>query len=394
AHNLRLIAATLGKEKQSFLYPIAIFSGNVKFWNGKEYIKDDTSKIFEHNEDEEKLAREHNRILVTPVGDYLDTVEKEEELVLVLADAMECHNAILTKCRLLHRDISVNNILVVRKFEGKSVRRPVKGLLIDFDHAISIDQQSSGYATRSGTLPFMSIHNLEGHESQRTALDDWESLLYVICWLGTYGINHADNRHIKKDEADEISKWRTGSMTAIAKSKRIQMDSLRNFRLTILAGFQDRYELLKILADAIYEALFQHKGCKGAHIPTQRKSGNPFESDIAGGSLPSEQYFAKQSDRDPLVLRKENEKDIIRTLLTTTQNASQRAQRNLEARAANEGNTSAPAYLELSTPKTLTMRNWASAMVVTSRNRLASEGMENPASSSLRQISGNHIKYH
>ncbi|KAJ2541905.1 hypothetical protein EV175_006103, partial [Coemansia sp. RSA 1933] len=131
-------------------------------------------------------------------------------LVLVLADAMECHNAILTKCWLLHREISVNNILVVREFESRSVRRPVRGLLIDFDHAIYIDQQSSGYATRSGTPPFMSIHNLEAHESQRTALNDWESLLYVICWLGTYGLNHADSRHIKKDETNEISKWQTG----------------------------------------------------------------------------------------------------------------------------------------------------------------------------------------
>ncbi|KAJ2530583.1 hypothetical protein EV175_007287, partial [Coemansia sp. RSA 1933] len=183
----------------------------IRLWNGKEYVKDDTSTIFEHNEtEEEKLTREHNHIFVTPVGDYLDTVNNEEELVLVLAGAIECHNAILTKCRLLHRDISVNNILVVRKFEGKSVHRPVRGLLIDFDHAISIDQQSSGYATRSGTLPFMSIHNLEGHESQRTAFDDWESLLYVICWPGTYGINHTDNRNIKEGEADEISKWRTG----------------------------------------------------------------------------------------------------------------------------------------------------------------------------------------
>ncbi|KAJ2559303.1 hypothetical protein EV175_000413 [Coemansia sp. RSA 1933] len=241
AYNLRLIAATLGKEKQSFLYPKAVFSGSVMFRNGKECVKDDTSKIFEHDEtEEEKLTREHSRIFVTPVGDYLDTVENEEELVLVLADAMECHNAILTKCRLLHRDISVNNILVVRKFEGKSVRRPVKGLLIDFDHAISIDQQSSGYATRSGTLPFMSIHNLEAHASQRTALDDWESLLYVICWLGTYGVNHRDRETVKHNKVAPIEKWRSGSMPIIANEKRTQMHNLDTFRSNILAGFQDQ----------------------------------------------------------------------------------------------------------------------------------------------------------
>ncbi|KAJ2552942.1 hypothetical protein EV175_003119 [Coemansia sp. RSA 1933] len=190
----------------------------------------------------------------------------------------------------------------------------------------------------------MSIHNLEGHESQRTALDDWESLLYVICWLGTYGVNHADNRNIKEGEADEISKWRTGSMMAIAKSKRTQMDSLRSFRSTILAGFQDQYVLLKILADAIYQALFQHKGCEGALIPKMQVV-NLFELDTEEDvhNLPSDQPSAEQPSCDPLVHRKENEEDIIRTLLEAIKRASAAAQTRLARRAANVGTTSAPA---------------------------------------------------
>ncbi|KAJ2400106.1 hypothetical protein GGI23_002245 [Coemansia sp. RSA 2559] len=176
---------------------------------------------------------------MAPVGHHIHSVENEAELVLILADAMKCHNTILTKCELLHRDILINNILVIRNKE--STCRPVNGLLIDFDHAISVKQELSGNAARLGTLPFMSIHNLEQDRSRRTALDDWESLLYLVCWLRTFGINSADSSDVKKDKAEEISRWQSGDMQKIAKQKRTQMDSLELFKKTILVGFQERY---------------------------------------------------------------------------------------------------------------------------------------------------------
>ncbi|KAJ2513200.1 hypothetical protein GGI11_004484 [Coemansia sp. RSA 2049] len=219
ARNLRLISEKLAGMELDFLYPKAESSGDVILSEG---IADNTHAIFsfDNDEKEKKLFRVHRRIVMSPVGHYLNTVHNEEELVLAVADAMECHNAILTKCRLLHRDISVNNILVVREFKERSVRRPVRGLLIDFDHAISIDKESSGYATRSGTLPFMSIHNLMGHDSKRTALDDWESLLYLVCWQATFGINNADRKDVKADRiVAEILKWRDGDMVDIANEK-------------------------------------------------------------------------------------------------------------------------------------------------------------------------------
>ncbi|KAJ2546454.1 hypothetical protein EV175_005595, partial [Coemansia sp. RSA 1933] len=129
---------------------------------------------------------------MSSVGHPLNTAENEEELVLVLSDVMVFHNDIFKHCKVLHKDILVNNILVVRDFEGKSASRPVERLLVDYDHAIRMDQQFSSYSRRSRTLPFMSIHNLEAHESQRTDLDDCESLLYIIGWLVTFGINKPD----------------------------------------------------------------------------------------------------------------------------------------------------------------------------------------------------------
>ncbi|KAJ1780693.1 hypothetical protein LPJ62_006122, partial [Coemansia sp. RSA 2167] len=120
------------------------------------------------------------------VGEPLESVQSIYELVVVIYDVMRCHMGILKHCQILHRDISEANILVRRDDTG------VHGMLIDFDHSIDITDE--GYAVRTegaGTRPFMSINNLEDNSTKRTALDDWESIIYILCWLGTFGWNRA-----------------------------------------------------------------------------------------------------------------------------------------------------------------------------------------------------------
>ncbi|KAJ2641580.1 hypothetical protein GGH99_008893, partial [Coemansia sp. RSA 1285] len=116
------------------------------------------------------------------IGKPLKHINSVPELICVMADAMECHWEIYKRCGILHRDISTNNIL----FTGSGSR--IKGMLIDFDHAFCEgDKNAVRRFERTGTLPFMSVNNLEGEIKMHTVLDDWESLLYILCWLGTYG---------------------------------------------------------------------------------------------------------------------------------------------------------------------------------------------------------------
>ncbi|KAJ2759813.1 hypothetical protein H4S06_002044 [Coemansia sp. BCRC 34490] len=224
-HNLQLITEKFSGKDVGFSYPWAISSGSVKFKDGSKYITNDTSVIYGYDDgDKEHIYRVHCHIVITPVEHFIKSVRNEAELVFVLADAIECHNAILIECELLHRDISVNNILVSCN-EGKSSHhRPVRGLLIDFDHAISVNQQVSGNGARSETLPFMSIHNLEGARGKHTALDDWASLLYLICWLATLGINSDDRDGMDDEIVEEIDKWRYADMSTIARAKCNHMD--------------------------------------------------------------------------------------------------------------------------------------------------------------------------
>ncbi|KAJ2511028.1 hypothetical protein H4217_007582 [Coemansia sp. RSA 1939] len=335
AHNLRLITEKLSGKDVGFSYPRAISSGSVKFKDGSKYVTDDTSVIYGYDDgDKEHMYRVHRRIVITPVGHFIKSVRNEAELVFVLADAMECHDAILTECGLLHRDISVNNILVIRN-EGKSPhRRPVRGLLIDFDHAISVDQQVSGNGARSGTLPFMSIHNLEGARGKRTALDDWESLLYLICWLATFGINSDDRDGMDDEIVEEIDKWRYADMSTIARAKRNHMDSFANFNRLVLSGFQGKYEILKVLAIDIYNALFQHKGCEGAFHGERETATASNKYDIAINKIVKNmqgiQSHNSQPGSDPLISRDNYKPQILANLLEATRDAAKACEKLLD----------------------------------------------------------------
>ncbi|KAI8318785.1 hypothetical protein GQ54DRAFT_299889 [Martensiomyces pterosporus] len=106
---------------------------------------------------------------------------------------------------------------------GAAVRSPldgtVHGALIDFDCAISVGVDRKARPERTGTLPFMSVLNLEANWFEHTELDDWESLLYLVCWLATLGINKEDRISVRSGGKGHgglrICGWRHGLMSSI-----------------------------------------------------------------------------------------------------------------------------------------------------------------------------------
>ncbi|KAJ2850007.1 hypothetical protein IWW36_002235 [Coemansia brasiliensis] len=204
-------------------------------------------------------------------------------------------------CGILHRDISVGNILAVCTGPGPD---GLHGLLIDLDSAIRTDGvERTARAERSGTLPYMSIANLENLDEDRTALDDWESLLYVVCWLATFGIRSEDRRSL--DESLSISLWNTNEVDA-AKAKRGHMDDSRIFEGKIVTAFQPRYELLEDFAIGLHQMLFQHPDCEGALFdPRENKKPSML-------GLKKKNPLPKV---DPLVRRSKHVDTIINNLM-------------------------------------------------------------------------------
>ncbi|KAI8319216.1 hypothetical protein GQ54DRAFT_299525, partial [Martensiomyces pterosporus] len=179
--------------------------------------------VVDADEDTEHACIPHRQLVVavmSPCGETLDSVRSADELIVVLADAMRAHGEIMRRCNLLHRDISTNNILVVRSPLDGSVH----GVLVDFDCAISVGVDRKARPERTGTLPFMSVLNLEANWLERTEIDDWESLLYLVCWVATFGINKEDRISVRSGGKDlkglRIYGWRHGLMSSIPENKR------------------------------------------------------------------------------------------------------------------------------------------------------------------------------
>ncbi|KAJ2654620.1 hypothetical protein IW148_006318 [Coemansia sp. RSA 1199] len=269
----------------------------------------------------QQLLRAHRRIVTSPVGHSIKTVQNEAELIIVLAEAMQCYSSVLSKCGILHRDISTNNILVVRDGKDKIPR----GLLIDFDFAVTVDtHERSARPEISGTMPYMSIANILNLDTPRTALDDWESLLYVVCWLATVGISSSDHVADAKLTELPIRQWRTGTTKMIARAKRTHMDSARSFQSDIVEEFYEEYELLPCFAIALYKALFGNENCPGA-IPGLDNSEDDDSSDGDSGDKPTD------GPKDPLVKRGAHVDEIVANLEKVLDNFKCKAQAALKA---------------------------------------------------------------
>ncbi|KAJ2776093.1 hypothetical protein H4R18_005856, partial [Coemansia javaensis] len=205
----------------------------------------------------EPALRVHKRICTRGVGKPFKTIESVPELISVVADVMECHTAILERCGILHRDLSTGNILV-RRDENERAR----GMLIDFDHAIRTNNKGHvPHAERTGTWPFLSINNLENvdpfrHPASRnnavTALDDWESLIYILCWVGTLGWNSKTRALVVRGKARVIDAWDTPPMAIIADAKRLRLQNSNGFKTITnqflnVPGREDLQQLAKNL---------------------------------------------------------------------------------------------------------------------------------------------------
>ncbi|KAJ2610887.1 hypothetical protein H4S08_003412 [Coemansia sp. RSA 1365] len=257
----------------------------------------------------------HVRYAMSPIGRRFQSIETVPELLIVLHDVMRCHTAIHERCGILHRDISVNNIMAVDTEQG------IRGLLIDYDCAIdkSITKEPVR-CERTGTLPFMSIANLSKLPIPHSVLDDWESLLYLICWVGTFGITSANTVPVD-DRQLLIREWAIGDMEIIAKAKRATLDNYGAFKMNIIDGFnqeQPYCEILQVLAERLRATLICNKRldiseqavCHGATLKEP-----PGYTDEWIFSLAPEKPIAKPSNIDPFVERVRHAKAISADLL-------------------------------------------------------------------------------
>ncbi|KAJ2808699.1 hypothetical protein H4R20_000709 [Coemansia guatemalensis] len=270
-HVLDHVRARMDAARADAVYPRILCGGTVRIATGAAEATRDTSQLVLDDLDAytrwtvphgfyartatapsaPPLRRLHRRMASGPVGTPLQSLRSEHDVVVVLADAMQSHAEILQHAGVLHRDVSLNNVMAVRS--GTHGR--LRGMLIDFDHAVDVAApRNTRTPGNVGTGPFMSIANLEGLDVPRTAADDWEALICLLFCL-------AAKSPAARDEMGRI--FAHVSAHGIADVKREMFASPRALDRAIVRFLNPSYAMLIRLIRALHDAAFMLPRCQG-----------------------------------------------------------------------------------------------------------------------------------
>ncbi|KAG7087838.1 hypothetical protein E1B28_013776 [Marasmius oreades] len=127
----------------------------------------------------------HCYVVMKEVGRPLTDFKIQKELVGAMRDALKAHQAAYEGANVLHRDVSVGNILIY----GQG------GLLIDWEFSKVVQPRISDTPRldeRTGTWQFISarILLLTGQDMLHTVADDLESFFHVLCWVAIQYVEH------------------------------------------------------------------------------------------------------------------------------------------------------------------------------------------------------------
>ncbi|TGZ80773.1 hypothetical protein EX30DRAFT_372091 [Ascodesmis nigricans] len=159
--------------------------------------------------------RIHTHLLISP-GISITKVKDPLDLLLTMRDAIRGHRSLVTNAGILHRDISINNIMMTHPSHARS--DGFHGFLIDLDLAIPVDRtKASGTPDRTGTYEFLSLDLLNG-EPGHYFHDDLQSFYFVLIWLAH---DHAGGTNL-------LEEW-GGNSRAAANAKTAQVHSPYDF---------------------------------------------------------------------------------------------------------------------------------------------------------------------
>uniref|UniRef100_A0A0W0F9T5 Fungal-type protein kinase domain-containing protein n=1 Tax=Moniliophthora roreri TaxID=221103 RepID=A0A0W0F9T5_MONRR len=112
-----------------------------------------------------------------PDGASGHTIVKEEQLFYSrIHGEWRAHHDAVKKCSVLHRDVSVANIRIVRDGNKSG------GIPIDWELSEAVESNSGAYE-RTGTRQFMSIRLLKKDIVKHEIVDDLEAFVWVLAWL-------------------------------------------------------------------------------------------------------------------------------------------------------------------------------------------------------------------
>ncbi|KAK0628461.1 hypothetical protein B0T17DRAFT_490701 [Bombardia bombarda] len=123
------------------------------------------------------LNRVHRRVIVKDYGKPIYEAASRQALLTAFEGCIEGHRS-LRDAGVLHRDISINNLMINEDRDNPSW----PSFLIDLDLAIREDRDhASGAKGKTGTRAFIAIGALLGE--QHSFMHDLESFFWVLFWI-------------------------------------------------------------------------------------------------------------------------------------------------------------------------------------------------------------------
>ncbi|KAH9436058.1 hypothetical protein MCOR02_004967 [Pyricularia oryzae] len=194
--------------------------------------------------------RVHRRVILRDYGKSIYKASSRSALLAAVEGCIEGHES-LRMAGFLHRDISINNLMINEDID--SLSWPY--FLIDLDLGVREPRAAgaSGAKDKAGTRAFMAIGALLGE--QHTFMHDLESFFWVLFWICV----HYDGPDTGK-VISEFDQWNYISMDLLAKEKKGQVSHKRDFIKFAEENFTPHYQPLVIWVNTLRKAVFPNGG--------------------------------------------------------------------------------------------------------------------------------------
>jgi hypothetical protein len=177
--------------------------------------------------------RVHRRVILRDYGKPIYRASSRAALLTALEGCIEGHES-LRKAGFLHRDISINNLMMNEDEENPSW----PSFLIDLDLGIKeTRREASGARGKTGTRAFMAIGALLGE--QHSFMHDLESIFWVLFWICIHYGGPNQERVVP-----QFDKWNYVDMEELAKLKLGTVAKEAIFMKTITDNFTSYFEPL------------------------------------------------------------------------------------------------------------------------------------------------------
>ncbi|TWU76319.1 hypothetical protein ED733_005849 [Metarhizium rileyi] len=177
--------------------------------------------------------RVHRRVILRDYGKPIFTASSRKALLSALEMCIEGHRSLL-QAGFLHRDISINNLLINEDNENPSQ----EAFLVDLDLAIrEARKEASGAKGKTGTRAFMAIGALLG--DQHSFMHDLESFFWVLFWICIHYNGPDDSRIVQRFE-----KWNYVDTEELAELKKGLVSTEQDFIKATQEYFTQHYRPL------------------------------------------------------------------------------------------------------------------------------------------------------